>query len=174
VTASEWIKSYVEHHAGIEPTPEEIWNAARAELREPGPCGHPKACWVDGVVKYDNEVGHDVFTDEYHCTVCAELAINLIRCARCNWMKECLSIETGFAGEHEPMCAECLSVERAESEAAANLEKLRAVRDEVKESYAAYCHWFESDSSLTQLEHMFEEHLAAAERAVKAEEHGNR
>lgn len=43
-------------------------------------------------------------------------ADNLICCARCNEMKECLSIAAGFAGEHEPLCADCISTERLEAE----------------------------------------------------------
>jgi hypothetical protein len=44
---------------------------------------------------------------------------NLVSCARCNEMKECLLIDTGFAGEQEPLCARCISAERAESESPA-------------------------------------------------------
>jgi hypothetical protein len=45
-------------------------------------------------------------------------------CKRCSQSKECLLIETGFAGERELMCAECLSEERALAKAA--LEQVRA------------------------------------------------
>lgn len=41
---------------------------------------------------------------------------DLVSCARCNEMKECLLIETGFAGEHEPLCAKCISEERRQAE----------------------------------------------------------
>jgi hypothetical protein len=152
VTASEWIKSYVEHHAGIEPTPEEIWNAARAELREPGPCGkHPKVCWVEGrgtsAQRRASPFGSN--PEPSYCAVCAELA------ERAKFAEKSMTEMT-------------IAIRKA-----ANLERLRAVRDEAKESYEAYCHWFESDSSLAQLEHLFEGRLAAHERAVKeAEGHG--
>jgi hypothetical protein len=45
---------------------------------------------------------------------------DLVCCARCNEMKECLWIETGFAGEHEPLCASCISAERSLAEVSAD------------------------------------------------------
>lgn len=48
---------------------------------------------------------------------------DLISCARCNEMKECLLIDTGFAGEQEPMCADCISKERELAEAPASRER---------------------------------------------------
>jgi hypothetical protein len=46
---------------------------------------------------------------------------DLVKCARCLAMKECLLIETGFAGEREPLCADCISTERAHTEPSSGL-----------------------------------------------------
>jgi len=51
---------------------------------------------------------------------------DLVCCARCNEMKECLWIETGFAGEHEPLCASCISAERSLAEVSPAMREMTA------------------------------------------------
>jgi membrane protease subunit (stomatin/prohibitin family) len=63
---------------------------------------------------------------------------DLVCCARCNEMKECLLIETGFAGEHEPLCASCISAERSLAEVSAD-ELLEEIVKDVFSLAAANC-----------------------------------
>jgi formylmethanofuran dehydrogenase subunit E len=41
-----------------------------------------------------------------------EVSDNLVKCARCQEMKETVLVETGFSGEKEPLCGPCVSRER--------------------------------------------------------------
>ncbi len=61
---------------------------------------------------------------------------DLVCCARCNEMKECLLIETGFAGEHEPLCAACISEERSVAKVEADELLEEIVKDVFSEAQA--------------------------------------
>ena len=49
------------------------------------------------------------------------------KCERCQRNRLCVEVETGFAGESEPLCGDCISIERAGQEEL--LQKVTAQRD---------------------------------------------